>query len=132
MDFATFDALPIGSVVSHRVSAHSCTYRKVKGAGFLGNDRDQPVKIGWAVAGLKAPWTVQFPGDPHRVILSADACTLILRGPDPAPSKKSARIAELEAELDRAFRKVAEHEATIARLRAVILSARGTLGAGRI
>lgn len=133
MDRNEFDSLPIGSVVSHRSSQHTCTYRKVRGVGFVGGDQDRRVKVGWVVARLNAPWAVQSPGDPFRVDLNdASACTLILRGQEPVQGRKAARISELEAELERAGAKVAEHEATIARLRAVIASARGTLGAGRI
>lgn len=141
MDRKEFDSLPIGSVVSHRNSAHSCTYRKVRGLGFIQGDRDQQVKVGWAVAQLSAPWAVCNPGDPYRVDLhDASACTLVERGVErPSRRELEAKLEAaasyrrgLEHQLATAERKLARAENNVARLRGIILSALGTLGAGKL
>lgn len=113
-------SLPVGSVVNHRNSAHSCTYRKHEDGG-------------WQVASPSAPWSVMY-DDKHRVDLgTGENCTLILRGDGPPlGGKKTQRIAELETELAALQTKLEAEQATTERLRGVLRSAHGTLGAYKL
>lgn len=126
MDHALFDSLPIGSIVTHSSTEHTCAYRKVKGG------------TGWAVVGKNYPWA-RPEGDHCKAdanLTSGANLTLVRMGKGKEPSAKDQRITELEARLEasRSFVAGLEHEngelrAERDRLRQVIRAARGTLGA---
>lgn len=128
MDLTQLAQLPVGSVVSHKNSAATCTYRKMVPT--------TDGVTGWAVARVGAPWDVLHSDVEWANVdlgCGKDVTLIFNAGPsaksDKGPSKKDLRIAELEAEVAAGQAALSRAQDEIIRLHSVIRAARGTLGA---
>lgn len=118
-----FAALPPDSVVTHQSSSHSCAYRKHSDGG-------------WEVASLVAPHEPQRREDPQfRVYLGDGSKITLVRWGLTGKISRTELTARLEA--SRSYVAGLEHErdklrADNERLRGVLRSAHGTLGAYKL